>query len=73
MGRIGVWFSSLAWRTWKLLFKLGTMSSVEVAATAVAHKRRAIVIPGVVNKLTVWFGKLLPRLLLRRMAYRLNS
>ena len=21
---LGVWFTSLAWRTWKLLFKLGT-------------------------------------------------
>ncbi|MES1927662.1 oxidoreductase, short chain dehydrogenase/reductase family-like protein [Salinisphaera dokdonensis CL-ES53] len=56
-----------------LLFKLGTMPSDKVASAAVQHKRRAIVIPGLLNKLTVWLGKISPRLVLRRIAFKLNS
>lgn len=52
-----------------LWFKLGT----KVARAAVTHKRRAVVVPGFLNKLSVWLGKISPRFVLRRVAFRLNS
>lgn len=55
-----------------LLFKMGTMSSDQVAAIGFKHHRRTLVIPGALNKLAVWFGKITPRVILRRMAYHLN-
>lgn len=55
------------------LFKMGTMSSQKVAAIGIKNHRNTIVVPGVRNKLMVWGGKITPRALLRRIAYRINS
>ncbi|MES1940620.1 oxidoreductase, short chain dehydrogenase/reductase family-like protein [Salinisphaera sp. T5B8] len=54
------------------LFKMGTMTSRDVAAFGVKHQNDTIVIPGMRNKLMVWGGKVTPRVLLRRIAYRIN-
>ena len=52
---------------------MGTMSSQKVAAIGIKNHRNTIVVPGVRNKLMVWGGKITPRALLRRIAYRINS
>ncbi|MBS62823.1 SDR family oxidoreductase [Salinisphaera sp.] len=54
------------------LFKMGTMSSQQVAEIGVKNQNRTIVIPGMRNKMMVWSGKITPRALLRRVAYRIN-
>ena len=48
------------------------MTSRDVAAFGVKHQNDTIVIPGMRNKLMVWGGKVTPRVLLRRIAYRIN-
>ncbi|WP_036130157.1 SDR family NAD(P)-dependent oxidoreductase [Marinobacter nitratireducens] len=50
------------------LFKAGAMTTQAVVRASLAKRRKAIVIPGLTNKLTVWFGKLSPRLMTRRLA-----
>lgn len=50
------------------LFKSGTMSAQVVARTALAKRRKAIVIPGLSNRLMIWSGKVSPRLITRRLA-----
>lgn len=50
------------------LFNTATMSAEAVVRKALAGRRRAIVIPGLMNLLMVWSGKLSPRMVTRRIA-----
>lgn len=50
------------------LFKAGTMTAEAVVKQSLAQRRKAIVIPGLRNRLMVWSGKLSPRAVTRRLA-----
>lgn len=54
-------------------FTLFGMSAESVVNSALAGRRRAIVIPGIMNKLMVWLGKLSPRIINRKLAGWLQS
>mgnify|MGYP000371515586 CR=1 FL=1 len=50
------------------LFKAGTMTAEAVVQQSLAQRRKAIVIPGLRNRLMIWSGKLSPRAVTRRLA-----
>lgn len=50
------------------LFKAGAMSAEAVVNEALAKRRKAIVIPGLRNRLMIWSGKFSPRFITRRLA-----
>lgn len=50
------------------LFSSSAMSAEAVVRQALARRRSAIVIPGLLNRLMVWSGKLSPRWMTRRIA-----
>ena len=61
-------FASEANMTNTLLFKAGTMPPQAVVSKALAGRRKAIVIPGWKNLITVWLGKVSPRAVTRKLA-----
>ena len=61
-------FASEANMTNTLLFKAGTMTPQAVVSKALAGRRKAIVIPGWKNLITVWLGKVSPRAVTRKLA-----
>ena len=61
-------FAEEAHMTNTKLFKAGTMSAESVVRKSLAQRRRAIVIPGLLNLLMIWSGKLSPRFVTRRLA-----
>lgn len=56
-----------------LLFKAGTSPAGWVAQKSLERRKKAIVIPGIRNILMIWLGKLSPRVITRRIAYRLQK
>ncbi len=61
-------FAQEAHMTDTKLFKAGTMTVETVVKTSLAQRRKAIVIPGLRNRLMVWSGKLSPRAVTRQLA-----
>ncbi len=61
-------FASEANMTGTKLFDGSVMSAETVVRHSLAHRRKAIVIPGLLNRLMVWSGKLSPRFITRRIA-----
>lgn len=61
-------FAQEAHMTDTKLFKAGTMTAAAVVKQSLAQRRKAIVIPGLRNRLMVWSGKLSPRAVTRRLA-----
>ncbi|EKF75044.1 oxidoreductase, short chain dehydrogenase/reductase family-like protein [Alcanivorax hongdengensis A-11-3] len=66
-------FASEANMTHTLLFKAGTMTPQAVVRKALASRKRAIVIPGLKNRILVWLGKISPRIITRRLAGLLQA
>ena len=61
-------FADVAGMHSSLLFRVGTMSAEKVVRKALAGRRRALVIPGLINLLMAWSVKVSPRLLVRKIA-----
>lgn len=55
------------------LFKLRVMEKQTVVSCALANVNRAVVIPGIMNKLSVFFVKLVPGSLARKLAYLIQK
>lgn len=66
-------FADVASMSNSLAFKLRVMESKPVVAYALKHKSKAIVIPGVMNKISVFVVKLLPRFISRKLAFQIQK
>ena len=61
-------FAAVADMADTMLFKNGTMTSDAVVRYSLANRKKAIVIPGLMNKITVWSTKVSPRSMTRKIA-----
>lgn len=61
-------FATIADMADTMVFKSGTMTSDAVARYALDNRHKAIVIPGMMNKITVWSTKFFPRSVARKTA-----
>jgi len=61
-------FATLADMADTMVFKSGTMTSDAVARDSLANRKKAIVIPGLTNKIMVWSTKFSPRSAARKIA-----
>lgn len=66
-------FAQEANMTETLLFKSGLMTSQAVVADALAKRHKAIVVPGIKNRLLVWSGKFSPRGITRKLTGMLQA
>ncbi|WP_413702183.1 SDR family NAD(P)-dependent oxidoreductase [Psychromonas sp. KJ10-10] len=66
-------FAEVAGMTDSLIFKLRVMDKKVVVAYALKKRNKAIVVPGVINKIGVLAVKLLPRAISRKLAYQVQK
>jgi len=62
-------FAQVADMSDSLVFKLRVMEKQAVVSYALDNANKAVVIPGMLNKLSVFFVQMLPRALTRKLAY----
>lgn len=66
-------FADVAGMAGSLVYKLRVMEKQPVVAYALKNRGRAIVIPGLMNKIGVIAVKLLPRFIARQLAYQIQK
>jgi uncharacterized protein len=66
-------FADVAGMSDSLIFKLRVMDKKTVVNYALKNRRKAIVVPGLINKIGVLAVKLLPRLITRKLAYQIQK
>lgn len=66
-------FIQLAQMPQTTLFKLRVMDKKSVVRYALTHINKAVVIPGLINKLSVFFVQLIPGSLARKLAYLIQK
>jgi len=66
-------FADVAEMSSSLAFRLRVMQKQPVVAYALKHRGRAIIIPGIMNKIGVTAVKLLPRFISRKLAFQIQK
>jgi short-subunit dehydrogenase len=66
-------FIALANMPQSRLFKLRVMETKPVVSYALAHRNKAVVIPGFINKISVFFVQIIPSSLARKLAYLIQK
>ena len=66
-------FTQVAQMPESILFKLRVMEKQPVVSYALANTDKAVVIPGLLNKLSVFFVQLVPGSLARKLAYLIQK
>jgi len=66
-------FAEVAGMSDSLVFKLRVMDKYSVVKYGLAHRNKAIVVPGLINKLGVIAVKCLPRWLTRKLAFQIQK
>ena len=66
-------FAEVADLSDSILFTLRVMGKQPVVHYSLAHLNKAVVIPGLINKLGALLAQLVPRSIARRLAYRIQK